>query len=219
MYRMRSEEEYENILNDIWNQYIAPAYSNPGSHQYYVDDIANCENDKVEYIILCESPHAEEVEHKDLDGNTKPIPLVGNSGKSISSFLFEDNTPIGELVVNKSKIISYKLAIVNVCNIPLQEIAQNEDAIKNLRLNYLRDNCKIVRNLSDNLKERLEKYVNARTIIVCGEFAQVYYEEIKSNFPTIKTLYVPHPSRNHWQFVYEHKDDISTLKMLFNPNM
>ena len=216
---MKSEDEYENILTEIWNKYIAPAYSNPTSKQYYVDDIANCENDEVEYIILCESPHTEEVEHKDHDGNPKPIPLVGNSGKSVSSFLFEDNTPIGELVVNKSKIISYKLAIVNVCNIPLQEIDQNKDYIKGLNLNYLRENCKVIKALRDDLKERITKYENAHTIVVCGEFAKAYFKEVKNIFPNIKALYVPHPSRNHWQFIYEHKDDILTLKMLFNPNI
>jgi hypothetical protein len=53
---------------------------------------------------------------------------------------------------------------------------------------------------------------------VCGEFAMAYYNEIKNNFQALKALNVPHPSRNHWQFIYENKDDISTLKWIFKTN-
>ena len=194
-------------LQDIWLNYIKPSYLK--EPKYFVKDISNCNNTEVEYIILCESPHIEEVEHE------PPLPLVGDSGKAIASFLFDENCSIGELIQDKSKINLPKIAIVNVCNVPLQKISHNENDVKNLSLDYLRNNCKIIDDLTENLKKRLLPYSNAQVIVVCGEFAQKYYDRIKDNFKKVKPLYVPHPSRNHWKFVYEHKDDISVLKWLF----
>ena len=72
--------------------------------------------------------------------------------------------------------------------------------------------------LSENLKERIKKYQKARIIVVCSEFAMAYYNEIKNNFQALKALNVPHPSRHHWQFIYENKDDISTLTWIFKTN-
>ena len=208
----KSEKEYEQDLLDIWDKYIEPAYKNKPS--YYIEDKSNCANDTVEYIVLCESPHKDEVKLK--------TPLVGKSGTAVSEFLFyNDKKSIGEWIKEdyqkeESKKELPFMAIVNVCNVPLQKISKNKRDIKGLNLNYVRDNCKTITKLKDNLKERLSQYTNARTIIVCGEFAQAYYDEIKTNFPVIKPLYVPHPSRNQWRFVYEHKDDISTLKWIFD---
>ena len=218
MRNKKSEEEYKNDLNEIWKQYISPAYDNPSTCAYYVKDIANCEKDEVEYIILCESPHKEEVEYKDKAGRPNPVPLVGTSGKAVSNFLFGESAPIGELIDEKNKKCFHKIAIVNVCNVPLQKIDQNKDKVENLELDYLRDSCKVIIELSENLKERIKKYQKARIIVVCGEFAMAYYNEIKNNFQTLKALNVPHPSRNHWQFIYENKDDISTLKWIFKTN-
>jgi uncharacterized protein YqfB (UPF0267 family) len=155
----KSEEEYKNDLNKIWEQYISPAYDNPSTCTYYVKDIANCEKDEVEYILLCESPHKVEVEHKDKTGRPNPVPLVGTSGKAVSNFLFGESAPIGELIDEKNKKCFHKIAIVNVCNVPLQKIDQNKDKVENLELDYLRDSCKVIIELSENLKERIKKLV------------------------------------------------------------
>ena len=213
----KTDKEYEEELNKIWKDYIAPAYENSTDCQYYVKDIENCKIDNVEYIILCESPHSDEIEYK--DGNPQLLPLVGDSGKSVSEFLFGKKKPIGVWLIEdlqKEEKELPHIAIVNTCNVPLQKVDKSQNKVKDLNLAYLRDNCKIIPELKENLKVRLAKYTKAHTIIVCGEFAQAYYNELKNNFKTIKSLYVPHPSRNHWQFIYEHKDDISTLKWLFN---
>lgn len=215
----KTDKEYEKELNKIWEDYIAPAYENSTDYQYYVENIESCEIDNVEYIILCESPHSDEIEHKDKDGNPQPLPLVGDSGKSVSEFLFGKKKPIGELIIedlNKEEKELPHIAIVNTCNVPLQKIKENELVVKDLNLEYLRDNCRIISGLRENLKVRLTKYTKAHTIIVCGDFAQAYYDDLKNNFTKIKSLYVPHPSRNQWQFIYEHKDDIAILKWLFN---
>ena len=42
MRNKKSEEEYKNDLNKIWEQYIFPVYENPSTCIYYVKDIANC---------------------------------------------------------------------------------------------------------------------------------------------------------------------------------
>ena len=215
----KTDKEYEEKLNKIWEDYIAPAYENSTDCLYYVKDIANCEIDNVEYIILCESPHSDEIEHKDKDGTPQPLPLVGDSGKSVSEFLFGKKKPIGKWIIEdlqKEEKELPHIAIVNICNVPLQKIDENQNEVKDLNLAYLRDNCKVIPGLRENLKTRLAKYRKAHIIIVCGEFAQAYYNELKNNFNTIKSLYVPHPSRNQWQFIYEHKDDIAILKRLFN---
>lgn len=180
----------------------------------YVPNIENYDKSEIGYIFLVESPHKNEIKEH--------IPLVGNSGKSVAKFLLNDNkSTIGELVYNKDKSLNdIRIAIVNVCNIPLQTLDENKDFVGKNELNDFRENNEIDNYLVDGLIKNIDSYVSAKVVIICGSFAKTYYEQIKDRIKIkrLKELYVPHPSYNHWNFIYEHKDDISTLKWLFNFN-
>ena len=70
------------------------------------------------------------------------------------------------------------------------------------------------------------------TIVVCGDFARKYFNkfllgdknlEIDTNIDLlqkicddkIQMLYVPHPSRNQWQFIDTHHQNLNALKNQF----
>lgn len=204
-------------IKDRVGVYVSKAFLD-SKPSYFVPDIENCEKDEVKYIFLCESPHNDEVNYKETHKNEQSIPLAGKSGIDVYSFLFdndESKKPIGELVNNKDPNLP-KIAIVNVCNIPLQVIDANKNDIAERDLKYIRDNNIIIDCLLEDLKKRLGNYSNADKIVVCGEFASAYFD--KADLETLKgkALYVPHPSRNSWNFIYKHKGDIDELKELFN---
>lgn len=102
-----------------------------------------------------------------------------------------------------------------MCNVPLQKNKYVPSKIKKDDLDYIRENHKIIKELKENLKERILSYNNAEKIIVCGNFSQKYYEEIKEEIKYLDYLYVPHPSRNQWEFIYYNKDSILKLKNIF----
>jgi hypothetical protein len=61
----------------------------------------------------------------------------------------------------------------------LQKISHNENDVKNLSLDYLRNNCKIIDDLSENLKKRLLPYSNAQVIVVIQkDHGQITYKII-----------------------------------------
>ena len=231
MTKTKKQDKEQNI-NDLWEKYIKPAYEEYEKEckdsvpNYFVPDIENCDKKDVKYIILVESPHTDEV--NSAENTEDRYPLAGNSGKSVAKFLFDLDDSIGNLIKNNATSIP-NTAIVNVCNVPLQLVKKSNDTDKNTKetinnvyneleddLKYVRDNCKVIEGLKENLETRLAEYKESNaTIIVCGEFAQTYFDGIKKDFSNFKALYVPHPSRNQWQFVYDHKDDVSILKWLF----
>ena len=230
----KKPQDTEQIINDLWEKYIKPAYDEYKTEckdsvpNYFVPDIENCSKKAVKYIILVESPHTDEVN----SGKTTEdrYPLAGNSGKSVAKFLFNQDDSIGKLIKNKAESLP-NMAIVNVCNVPLQLVYEKSNGdskntkkvINNVEcynaleedLKHVRDNCRVIGALKDNLKTRIDAYNESATFIVCGEFAQTYFDGIKEDSSNFKALYVPHPSRNQWKFVYEHKDDVSNLKGLF----
>ncbi len=191
---------------------------------YYVKDIQNCDISDVEYIFLCESPHVDEVTHVDTNGELHSLPLVGQSGKYVSSFLFGLSDPIGELIYkdkDKDEHDFKNIAIVNVSNVPLQinDKIGNRTQAGNLDLEKIRENLTVIKKLRDNLKNRLLSYKKVKTIIVCGTFAYAYFsaiiDEDKESFKKINIIAVPHPARNQWNFVFDHTADIVKLKHLF----
>ena len=207
---MRKQVKMENNKNKLSVQEYITEHNKTGDC-LYVLNIANCNEADAEYILLVESPHKEEIK--------KSIPLVGNTGLSVSKFLLgKTKTPFGELVKNNDSSLNGKnIAIVNVCNIPLQIIDKNKNIVNENDLKKFREENKIDESLKKHLYESLNKYTSAKVIVICGTFAKTYYESIKNKITVtdLKELYVPHPSYNHWDFIFEHKDDISILKWLF----
>ena len=123
----KTQKDKDDRLQNVWDKYIGPAYTEYGKKydgssknvpNYFVPDIENCTEKKdVKYIILVESPHTDEVNPETK--TEERYPLAGKSGKSVAKFLFGEKTAIGELMKNKDEKIP-PMAIVNVCNVPLQ---------------------------------------------------------------------------------------------------
>ncbi len=235
---MTEKQDTKPNIKNLWKKYIEPAYdeyekkcedSSKKVPKYFVPDVKNCSEEDVKYIILVESPHTDEVN----SGKTTEdrYPLAGNSGKSVAIFLFNQDDSIGKLIKNQAEGLP-NMAIVNVCNVPLQLVYnENDNTGENTKetinyvkdydkleddLKHVRDKCEVIEGLKNNLNKRLGQYKKSNAIIIiCGEFAKAYFDKIKTNFSNFKALYVPHPSRNHWEFIYKHRDNVSALKQLF----
>lgn len=144
-----------------------------------------------------------------------------------------------------SQLNNKKIAIVNVSNVPLQVIEANKEATKDIvgLLESIRKNSIAQDNfgsvdLFKKFKTKLATYCDCKkfndeaTIVVCGEFAKKYFNKfllgdknlkIETNTDLlqricddkIQILYVPHPSRNQWQFIDRHRENLNTLKNQF----
>jgi hypothetical protein len=201
-------------------------YLNKNDKTYYVADAINCNLDKVDYLILVESPHYVEVEFK--------YPLAGRSGLSMSQHLINDDfeIPFGKLVNDRTEITNMAgkklgIAIVNVSNNPLQVIEANKDDVRDIisDLNKIRAGDLINNILIESLKVKLCPFSKNKEmkILVCGVFAQTYFDKYLESITDEnqecnireRTKYLPHPSRNHWQFVKRHSENLRNLNEIF----
>lgn len=170
-------------------------------HSYYVNDIVPKDKSMTKYIFVFESPHKTEIETK--------IPVSGATGKYILNKIGLSNenfSNFGAYVLDKQNA-----AILNVSNSPLQKIKLDRRNMCELeKLKFIRKNYKSLlkhRDCSINeMEEKLVKhmrnrlnaicdYNNETTIIICGKFAETYFQKA---MPNIKYYYMPHPSRNGW---------------------
>jgi len=175
---------------------------------YFVDDLIY---DDTKIIFVLESPHVYEVKNG--------YPVAGKSGKDMSKILMKDEElkklSFGQLVYEKR---IKGLGILNVSNIPLQELAYNlktdngsfsllptklifKDFIlfrqnpskrkKDCRVN------KMIDIFADDFKKRLEVHKDKK-IVLCGAFVQKIFHDIffKDEFENL--IEVPHPSFNNW---------------------
>ena len=199
-------------------------------------DTIKLENFKGEfdYIFIVESPYKDEVENH--------CPLFGKSGKEVSKYLFGEKyekVGFGELVNENNKVLNgKKIAIVNVSNMPLQDVKYEnckvpEEIITQLgkiRDNSISENTIGSQTLYKMFEKKLEKYLKEANedcyIVLCGEFVTRYFNKyledadkdllLKFCKNELKRLFVPHPSRNQWTFINKHKDDLTLLKENFN---
>lgn len=216
---MVSKGDKKETIDNLYESYLSLQ-----SSELYVPDISNCKsNSDVEVVVLVESPAKEEINHK-----PKPLPLVGDSGKSMSKILFgfDISQPFGEIIQNGKtqlknlRVCKLNLAIVNVCNVPLQAVETKGNSFPkqySSDLESIRGNPKVIKKLLDNLGCKLRQYSNANTIIVCGAFAEKYFnaldEDIKAGYS--KQLYPPHPSMNQWGEYNKRAADFLTMRELF----
>lgn len=192
---------------------------------YYVKDTLEGDEEKAEMLFILESPHKEEVKTN--------IPLVGNSGSDISAFLYgnEETQPFGKKI---STFSSKKIGIMNVSNIPLQVLKETDQNTNYNTSNNIYQELKELRNLENTndtlfnfFCEKIIKYRNVKTFVICGKFSEVYFDKyileekehsiIKKQYQgEIEILKVPHPSYGHWQFIDKHKDNLERLKEIFS---
>ncbi len=175
---------------------------------YFVDDLIYKDS---EVVFVLESPHTQEVKNG--------YPVAGKSGSDMSKVLFDLDEAFGKLISNQT---IKKIAIVNVCNYPLQKSAyQNTDFkelefFEKIRQNpKLRKNDKnginaVIKTIMGDFAKRLKKH-KEKKIVLCGNFAQNCFENylFRDNFQNV--LYVPHPSFNNWR-KEKYKEVIEELK-------
>ena len=215
---------------------------------YYIEDVFNFDKDKkidkLEYLFILESPYIEEVE--------KGYPLAGDSGKSVSKMLLDvDGEAFGKIIKSKGKdnINSPKICVMNVSQVPLEvnpEAWKEKEipAFKSLKeaTNGLYSKLECIRTqkiynkrdkydetILEQFCERLDKYIidgnKNLCIVLCGKFAQVYFDCAKEKCNKLKTkidsleekniLYLPHPSYNQWEKINEYYDNFDTLMRSF----
>lgn len=178
---------------------------------YYVDDILPKNKSNIKYIFIFESPHKTEIETK--------IPVSGVTGKYILNKIGlrnENFSSFGEYILNKQKA-----AILNISNCPLQKINSDQRTMCELKkLDFIRKNYKALlnhRNSSMNkMENELIKHLNNRlniicnynnkvSIVVCGKFAETYFQKA---MPNTKYTYMPHPSRNGWANLCDYQEKL-----------
>ncbi len=185
---------------------------------YFVNDLLD---DETEIIFVLESPHVYEVKNG--------YPVAGKSGKDMSKILMSDETlkkePFGKLVYEK-KLKNF--GILNVSNIPLQELAYDvedknfsalptqlifKDFVRfrqnpSLRKKECRVN-NIIRLFQKDFKSRLEQHKDKK-IVLCGGFVQKIFNDTFSHSDFKELIEVPHPSFNNWSKV-KYKEKIEEL--------
>ena len=187
---------------------------------YFVNDLLY---DNTKVIFVLESPHVYEVKNG--------YPVAGKSGKDMSKILMKDEAlkklSFGQLIFEK-RISNF--GILNVSNIPLQELAYNlktdngsfsalptqlifKDFIlfrqnpskrkKDCRVN------KMIDIFGDDFKKRLEQHKDKK-IVLCGGFVQKIFHDNFSIDEFENLIEVPHPSFNNWSKV-KYKEKIEEL--------
>lgn len=128
-------------------------------------------------------------------------------------------------VIEKSKEVTKNIVGA------LEDIRKNEITMNKEGAVYL------LKKFAIKFKPYCDRIGDDTTIVVCGDFARKYFDaisddkitvekrtetvkkEIKKKIDIIKEqkriLYVPHPSRNQWQFIDTHRENLSTLKNQF----
>ncbi len=161
-----------------------------------------CSTTKI--VLICESPHTEEL--------NKGLPLVGSAGKSAFKHLWKSKgVGLGEYLLPKTLPT---IGIMNVCTAPLQKTDSPKQTpfdfskLSMIRTRYSsiskhrdQDLNKIEKCILDDFKKRLKVLLKSNDItkiILCGKFAERYFDEIKQELEPVTSESLPHPARNGW---------------------
>lgn len=175
---------------------------------YFVEDLLY-DNSKVVFVL--ESPHTQEVKNG--------YPVAGKSGNDMSKVLFGLDEAFGKLIYEQR---IKNIAIVNVCNYPLQKSAYKNPQMRELeQFEKIRQNPKlrkydkdginaVVKPMMEDFSKRLSKY-KEKKIVLCGNFAQAAFDSVLDETQFKEILRVPHPSFNNWK-KEKYRDVIEELK-------
>lgn len=182
------------------------------SEEFLVEDIIG-EDAKVVFIL--ESPHVQELKYE--------APVSGSSGKSMTKKIFKEeyDLPLGRLLkekINNGNEKEFKrIGLMNVCQIPMQEKAYNDESLiekyktffhslekvrtANQKKVFKDESLQSLQNeILDAFKSKLERFKDRNlTLVPCGRFAQKFFElaDIESD-KWVVIDNVPHPSYNSW---------------------
>lgn len=189
--------------------------------EYIVEDIVSSNESNIVFIL--ESPHNDELGCH---------PVAGPSGIYMAKFMEIGNgeESLGYIAKEKNDL---NLSIINVSKVPLQKTKRLDKKYEGLlsELNKLRKYYESFGNhkkdtvLNDieekilaDFKNRVNrlKYNNKTLFVVCGKFAEVYFEKIELD--SDNRINVPHPSRGKWNINCDH-DGLLQLKEKFNARL
>jgi hypothetical protein len=197
---------------------------------WHVPDLVAATPEQVRLAFVFESPHVKEL--------AAGLPVVGPSGRSAMRYLSHDpaaNEPLGQFVAQRVSKGDGRIAIVNVCNVPMQAAAFGEGdgpnldsaewaliekvrTSRSLSLSSMR--AGVVRATSEVLVDRLRARLAAIgsrpdcTVVAAGAFAQrmVAVQDDLTN----PALGVPHPSYNQWnRQTNQHLEAMMAMRALF----
>ena len=186
---------------------------------YFVDDLIF---DDTKTVFVLESPHIYEVKNG--------YPVAGKSGKDMSKTLIEDENlkteSFGKLIYEQ-KIKNF--GIVNISNIPLQELAYSteDENFQQLTTQLIfkdfvlfrqnpslrKRDCRVntlIRIFQEDFRKRLSPHKDKK-IVLCGGFVHKIFNDTFSHSDFKATIEVPHPSFNNWSKV-KYKEKIAELK-------
>lgn len=182
------------------------AYAN-----FIVPDLTGGHGLPVDLVILLESPHVDELRAKH--------PLAGRAGRDALVFLAgnaDADRSLGEEVARRQQGGDFRVAIVNVSQVPLQRRAiatasplDNKQwiPIEGMRRSRAREirtlrapRSQYAQYLLADLGRRvaLLGISPATTVAAAGKFAQMFWRSLPSA-PTCELLEVPHPARRQWK--------------------
>lgn len=155
----------------------------------------------------------------------------------------DDKKRANSLLNNKKiAIVNVSNVPLQVINANRKDTEEIKEKLEKIRDNAVRSGTVGSICLLELFIKKLKKYILAETrnltIVICGEFAKRYFDaicdggvtiseetegirkEIKGKIDAtkgqIRTLYVPHPSRGHWQFINDHQINLNQLKGMFS---
>lgn len=177
---------------------------------FLVPDLKGGHGSPVDLVLLLESPHVDELHAKQ--------PLAGRAGRDALAFLAENvdaDRSLGEEVACRQKSGDFRVAIVNVSQVPLQRQAittatpldnKQWTAVEGLRRSRAREVQTLRaprRQYAGYLLADLGRRVAllgigpTTTVAAAGKFAQMFWRSL-SSAPTCALLEVPHPARRQW---------------------
>lgn len=183
--------------------------------RYRVPDLVPPRGVKAELLMLLESPHLDELRNG--------IPLSGSAGRAASRFLFpacRTSTALGEFIKGRHARNDFRVAIVNVSPVPLQEKAfersvsspnlsgndwailsaiqqSNKRAVTDLPGSIEQDTNRL---LLPGLRSRLAEIelTNSATLFLAGTFAERTWKDLGASSHSAHRS-IPHPSWNGWE--------------------
>jgi hypothetical protein len=192
----------------------------------YVRDLLPPTGVPVRLLVILESPHLEEVE--------AGTPIVGGAGRSALEYLLGNATgdSLGEFIDAMHTAGDYRVAVMNVSNVPLQPQAFDDDArpltpdewtvIDVVRMSTAWEVDSTMTPEANRvgiiIRDRLHARVSRLTfesdaaVVLCGDFVQRFARRL-TGVPG-RPLKVLHPSRNLW-LANPDRDEHRALRKLF----
>lgn len=211
------------------DEYVAEDGSGPNKAAH-IPDLVSHTGEKVSLLIVLESPHIDELKAR--------LPVVGSAGRSGLEYLLSANTgdSLGNYVSARHNAGDWRIAIMNVSNVPLQQNAftrQTSPTLSPAEWEVLRrvrtskakaiDGTRsaaanqVSENILIGLQTRMKSlnFETGATVVAAGPCAQRFTRSLQG-LPAA-TLNVHHPSYGNW-LKHPKKAEHVQLRDLFSEN-